>query len=244
MLTLLKKEINSFICHPSGVLILVVYLALNGTILWLFPGTFNIIDSEYAQLDGLFLISPILFLVFIPALTMKLFSDEYRDGTIETLLTKPLSSFEVVISKYLSGVILIFVAIIPTLVYYFSIYNLSEIVGNVDNGGIIGSYIGLFLLAITFVSIGTFASSTSKNQIFAFVTTILISAFLLYGLEFIAELFQDGKINLFINYLSLNYHYNSMSKGIIDSRDVLYFISINVLFILLTKQRIEKSSSL
>ena len=211
MLTLLKKEINSFICHPSGVLILVVYLALNGTILWLFPGTFNIIDSEYAQLDGLFLISPILFLVFIPALTMKLFSDEYRDGTIETLLTKPLSSFEVVISKYLSGVILIFVAIIPTLVYYFSIYNLSEIVGNVDNGGIIGSYIGLFLLAITFVSIGTFASSTSKIKLLL-CTTILISAFLLYGLEFIAELFQDGKINLFINYLSLNYHYNSMSK--------------------------------
>lgn len=240
MLTLLKKEINAFLCQPSGIIILTMYLVINSIILWLFPGSFNIIDSKYAQLDGLFIISPILFIVFIPALTMKLFSDEYRDGTIETLLTKPLSTFEVVFSKFISGLILITIAIIPTIVYYISIYNLSETVGNVDKGGIFGSYIGLFLLSSVFVSIGTYASSLSKNQIISFLISILLSAFLFHGLELISSLVNNGKINLFINYLGLNYHYNSLSKGIIDSRNVLYFISVNVLFILLTIRNIEQ----
>jgi ABC-2 type transport system permease protein len=239
MFSLLKKEINTFLCHPSGLIILFSYLTINSIILWLFPGSYNIIESEYAQLDGLFIISPVLFMVFIPALTMRLFSDEFKDGTIETLLTKPLSNFQIVFSKYLSGIILVCLAILPTIIYYISIYQLSEITGNVDKGGILGSYLGLFFLASSFVSIGTFASSLSNNQIITLILSILISAFIYQGFDLIASLFSNGQINLLIDYLGINHHYNSISKGIIDSRDIIYFISINALFILLTINRID-----
>lgn len=239
MFSLLKKEINTFLCHPSGLIILFSYLAINGIILWLFPGGYNIIESEYAQLDGLFIISPVLFLIFIPALTMRLFSDEFKDGTIETLLTKPLSNFQIVFSKYLSGIILVCIAILPTLVYCVSIYQLSEVTGNIDKGGILGSYIGLLLLASSFVSIGTYASSLSNNPIFTLIFSVLISAFVYQGLDLIATLFSNGQINLLINYLGINHHYNSLSKGILDSRDIIYFISVNALFILLTINRID-----
>lgn len=241
MFSLLKKEIYTFLCQPSGLIILLSYLAINSIILWLFPGAYNIIESEYAQLDGLFIISPILFIIFIPALTMRLFSDEFNDGTIETLLTKPLTNLQIVISKYLSGIILVILAIIPTLVYYFSIYQLSEITGNIDKGGILGSYIGLFFLASSFVSIGTFASSLSKNQIITLIFSILISAFVYQGFDLLASLFTNGQINLFIKNLGINFHFNSISKGIIDSRDIIYFISINTLFIFLTTFNIKNN---
>ena len=239
MISLIKKEINTFLCHPSGLIILFSYLAINSTILWLFPGSYNIIDSEYAQLDGLFIISPILFIIFIPALTMRLFSDEFKDGTIETLITKPLTNFQVVFSKYFSGIILIFLAISPTFIYYISIYHLSEITGNIDKGGIFGSYIGLFLLASSFVSIGTYASSLSKNQIISLILSILISAFIYQGFDLLASLLENGQ--LLIKRFGINHHYNSLSKGIIDSRDIIYFLSINTLFILLTINTIKKN---
>lgn len=239
MFSLLKKEISTFLCHPSGLIILFSYLALNSIILWLFPGAYNIIESEYAQLDGLFIISPVLFMIFIPALTMRLFSDEFKDGTIETLLTKPLTNFQIVFSKYLSGIILVCLAILPTIIYYISIYHLSEITGNVDRGGILGSYLGLFFLASSFVSIGTFASSISNNPIVTLILSMIISAFIYQGFDLIASLSSNGQINLLIDYLGINHHYNSLSKGIIDSRDIIYFISVNALFILLTINTID-----
>jgi ABC-2 type transport system permease protein len=185
-------------------------------------------------MDGLFSLSPFLFIIFIPALTMRLFSDEYKEGTIERLKTLPISDSKLVLSKYFSGLIVTLMAIAPTLVYYYSVYQLSDTVGNVDSAGIIGSYIGLLLLSSLFVSIGVFASSTTKNQITSFLVAIIICSFFYFGFDLIASEISNGKIELAINYIGIDYHYNSLSKGVIDSRDIIYFFSLNALFILLT----------
>jgi ABC-2 type transport system permease protein len=185
-------------------------------------------------MDGLFSLSPFLFIIFIPALTMRLFSDEYKEGTIERLKTLPISDSKLVLSKYFSGLIVTLMAIAPTLVYYYSVYQLSDTVGNVDSAGIIGSYIGLLLLSSLFVSIGVFASSTTKNQITSFLIAIIICSFFYFGFDLIASEISNGKIELAINYIGIDYHYNSLSKGVIDSRDIIYFLSLNALFILLT----------
>lgn len=240
MISLLKKEINTFFSQASGSIILLLFLLANGIILWIMPGDLNVLESGFAQMDALFILSPILFIIFIPALTMRLFSDEFKEGTIEIIMTKPLSNLEIVIAKYLSGLILLTLALIPTLIYYYSISELSEIKGNVDSGGIAGSYIGLFLLASSMVAIGTFASSISKNQIVSFIIAIITSAFFYQGWELMATSFFNGKTELAINYLSMNNHYLSISKGVIDSRDIIYFISLNIIFILLTKNTIAK----
>ena len=165
MYALFKKEINTFFSHNSGVIIILSYLLTNGAFLWLFSGDFNILDSGFTQMNGLFSLSPFLFLVFIPALTMRLFADEFKEGTIEVLLTSPISSTKLILSKYFSALTLVFLAILPTTVYYFSLFKLSETVGNIDTAGIIGSYIGLLLLSSVFVAIGIYASSITKNQI-------------------------------------------------------------------------------
>ena len=189
-------------------------------------------------MNGLFSLSPFLFLIFIPALTMRLFSDEYKEGTIELLQTSPISDTKLVLSKYLSGLFIVWLAIVPTLIYFFSLKHLSD--GNIDTAAIIGSYIGLFLLSSVFVSIGLFASSTTKNQITSFVTAILISSFFFLGWDLIANEIANGKIHLIINYMSIDMHFNSMSRGVIDSRDVIYFLSLNFLFIFLARYTLSK----
>lgn len=238
MFSILKKELNTFFSHISGEIIILCYLLTNGAFLWIISSDFNILDSGFAQINGLFSISPFLFLIFIPALTMHLFSDEYKEGTIELLQTSPISNLKLVLSKYLSGLVIVWLAIVPTLIYYFSINILSD--GNVDTAGIIGSYIGLLLLSSAFVSIGVFASSMTKNQITSFVIAILISAFFFLGWDLIANEIANGKIQLAIKYISIDTHYNSMSRGVIDSRDVIYFLSLNILFIQLTSHSISK----
>lgn len=237
MFALFKKEINTFFSHISGLIIILCYLLTNSAFLWIFSSEFNILDSGFAQMNGLFSLSPFLFLIFIPALTMRLFSDEYKEGTIELLQTLPISNTKLVLSKYFSGLVIVWLAIAPTLIYFFSVKNLSD--GNVDVAAVIGSYVGLLLLSGVFVSIGLFASSTSKNQITSFVVAILISAFFYLGWDLIANEIANGKIHLAINYLSIDMHYISMSRGVIDSRDVIYFLSLNILFILLTSHSIR-----
>ena len=153
MIALLKKELNTFFSHASGTIIILSFLLANSAFLWIISSDFNIINSGFAQMDGLFSLSPFLFIIFIPALTMRLFSDEYKDGTIERLKTLPISDSKLVLSKYFSGLIVTLMAIAPTLVYYYSVYQLSDTIGNVDSAGIIGSYIGLLLLSSLFVSI-------------------------------------------------------------------------------------------
>lgn len=240
MYTLFKKEINTFFSHNSGVIIILSYLITNGAFLWLFSSDFNILDSGFTQMNGLFSLSPFLFLVFIPALTMRLFADEYKEGTIEVLQTSPISNTKLVLSKYFSGLTLVFLAIIPTVVYYFSLSKLSETVGNIDTAGIIGSYIGLLLLSSVFVAIGVYTSSTTKNQITSFITAIFISAFFYLGWDLIANEIANGKIQIAISYIGMDSHYNSLSRGIIDSRDIIYFLSLNIIFIQLTSHSISR----
>lgn len=234
MIALLKKELYTFFSHASGTIIILSFLLANSAFLWIISSDFNIINSGFAQMDGLFSLSPFLFIIFIPALTMRLFSDEYKQGTIERLKTLPVSDSKLVLSKYFSGLIVTLMTIAPTLVYYYSIYQLSDTPGNVDSAGIIGSYIGLLLLSSLFVSIGVFASSTSKNQITSFLVAIIICSFFYFGFDLIATEISNGKIELAINYIGIDYHYNSLSKGVIDSRDIIYFLSLDALFILLT----------
>ena len=240
MYSLFKKEINTFFSHKSGVIIILGYLLTNSAFLWVFSSDFNILDSGFTQMNGLFSLSPFLFLVFISALTMRLFADEYKEGTIEILQTSPISNTKLVLSKYFSGLTLVFLAIIPTVVYYFSLSKLSETVGNIDTAGIIGSYIGLLLLSSVFVAIGVYASSTTKNQITSFITAIFISAFFYLGWDLIANEIANGKIQIAISFLGMDSHYNSLSRGVIDSRNIVYFLSLNIIFIQLTSHSISR----
>lgn len=240
MFALFKKELNVFFSTSVGYLIIAVFLLTNSLLMWGFSSEYNVLDSGYAQLDSLFILAPILFLVFIPAVTMRLFADEHKEGTIELILTKPLTELQIVLAKYFAGLVLVIISILPTLVYYFSLYTLGETKGNLDSGGILGSYIGLFFLASGFVAIGTFASVISKNQIISFVIGIVLSAFFYLGWDVIAIGISNGKVELAIQYIGINTHYSSLSKGVIDSRDIIYFISLNTLFVLVT-QTILKS---
>ena len=235
MLALFKKEINTFFGTPTGYLIIAVFLLANSLLMWGFSSEYNILDNGYAQMDSLFILAPILFLLFIPAVTMRLFADEHKEGTIELILTKPLTELKIVLAKYFAGLLLVVLSILPTLVHYFSIYSLGETSGNLDSAGIFGSYIGLFFLASGFVAIGTFSSAMSKNQIISFIIAIILSAFFYLGWDVIASGISNGKAELAIQHIGINAHYLSLSKGVIDSRDILYFISLNTLFILLTK---------
>lgn len=235
MYFLLKKEINSFLNSLIGYLVIFVFLLMLSLFLWVFPGDSNILDAKFSSLDGLFAISPYLFIFLIPALTMKSFSEEKKTGTIEFLLTKPFTELQIVLAKYFAGVILVLLSLLPTFVYYFSVYQLGNPPGNIDTGATNGSFIGLFLLASAFVSIGIFASSITENQVIAFLIGIFISYLFLDGLQSIAQLSFLKFADSFFNELSLNYHYLAMSRGVVDSRDLLFFISFNLIFILSTK---------
>ncbi len=235
MYALFKKEINNFLGSLIGIMVVIVFLLITGLFLWVFNSDFNILSFGYAGLDSLFIIAPWVFLFLVPAVTMRFFAEEKRTGTIEMLLTKPLSDWQIVGAKYLAGVALVLLALIPTLIYYFSVSRLATPIGNIDHGGIWGSYIGLFFLSATFVSIGIFSSSITNNQIFAFILSVFLCGFLYIGFEFIYSLSLFGKIDLFIKQLGMAAHYSSMSRGVVDTRDLIYFLSVIVLFLSLTK---------
>ena len=231
MTSIIKKELNSFLSSLSGYMVILVFLILNGLFLWIFPGSFNLLDSGYAGLDGLFFLAPWVFLFLIPALTMRLFSDEIKIGTIELLLTKPITEFKLVLGKYIAGIILCLIALAPTLIYLFSIYALGQPKGNLDWGATIGSYIGLIFLAGVYVSIGLFASSLTESQILSFISALFICFFFFIGFEQIASLLSYTGMELSIEKLGGNYHYNAISRGVIDTRDLLYFIGVILIFI-------------
>lgn len=239
MFTLYKKEIFSFFNSLIGYIAVIVFLLINGLFLWVFPMGFNIIDFGYASLENMFSLAPVVFLFLIPAITMRSFADEKRSGTIEMLLTKPLTDFRIIFSKYFASVTLVVLALLPTLFYAVSVYLLGSPKGNLDMGGLWGSYIGLLFLASAFAAIGLFISSITDNQIVAFMMSLIISGFALMGFDFIAGLAMFGKVDLFIISLGIQSHYTSMSRGVIDSRDVLYFLSLISVFLLLTKTSLE-----
>jgi ABC-2 type transport system permease protein len=226
MKSLLFKEIRSFFSSLTGYLVIVVFLLLNSLFLWLFPNTFNLLDSGYAGIDGLFLIAPWVFMFLIPALTMRMFADEHKAGTMEFLLTKPLTDFQIIGAKFFAGMALVIFSLLPTLMYFYTIYQLGNPSGNMDVGGTMGSYLGLLFLGASYVAIGLFASSVTDNQIIAFILSALICFLLYFGVDQIADLGFWGQGDYIVLKFGINEHYTSMSRGVIDSRDVLYFISL------------------
>jgi len=239
MFALLRKEISLFLSSLIGYIVITVFLLVNGLFIWVFTSDFNILDFGYANLDGLFMIAPFVFLFLIPAITMRSFADENRTGTIEMLLTKPLSDLQIVLAKYFAGVLLVIFAVVPTFFYLYSVYQLGMPRGNIDMGGMWGSYIGLFFLGASFVSIGLFASSLTNNQIVSFIVAVFLSLIVYVGFDFIYSLDLFGPVDLFVKSLGINAHYTSMSRGVIDTRDVIYFVSLIGIFILLTKLSLE-----
>ncbi len=235
MYALYKKEISNFLSSLIGIMVIVVFLLITGLFLWVFQSDFNLLDFGYANLDSLFILAPWVFLFLVPAVTMRSFAEENRTGTIEMLLTKPLGDWQIIMAKFLAGVTLVVLALVPTFIYYYSIYKLGLPQGNLDSGGIWGSYIGLFLLSASFVSIGIFCSSVTSNQILAFILSVFLCGFLYIGFEFIFSLALFGSIDLFIQRLGMAAHYSSVSRGVVDTRDILYFLSVMVLFLSLTK---------
>lgn len=239
MLALLKKEIGSFFNSISGYIVIIIFLVLNGLIIWVFPGVLNILDSGNASLSSYFTIAPWIFLFLVPAITMRMFSEESRTGTIEFILTKPISELNIVLAKYFATIVLVALSILPTLIYFISVYNLGNPVGNIDSGATWGAFIGLFFLAASYGAIGIYSSVITENQIVAFLAGITICFILFMGFESIGGLgiFQT-KAN-FIIYLGIYEHYKSMSRGVIDSRDLVYFLSIILVFILLTRNKLN-----
>jgi len=239
MISILKKELNSFLSSLSGYMVVLVFLILNGLFLWVFPGSFNLLDAGYAGLNGFFFLAPWVFLFLIPALTMRFFADELKTGTIELILTKPISYLHLVVGKFFAGLILCLVALAPTLIYLLSIYFLGQPQGNIDWGATIGSYLGLIFLAGVYVSMGVFASSLTENQIIAFILALFFCFFCFAGFEQIASLLSHTGMELSIEKMGINYHYNAISKGVIDTRDVLYFISVISLFLYASKLSLQ-----
>ncbi len=207
--------------------------------MWVFPGEFNILDAGYANIDTLFIIAPWVFMFLIPAVTMRMFADEKKSGTIELLLTRPLTDIQIILGKYLAGLTLVILSLLPTLVYYYSAQVLGNPTGNIDTGGMWGSYLGLLFLASAFVSIGIFSSSVTENQIIAFIIGVFLSFFFFIGFESISTLAMFGKIDSVILHFGINEHYISMSRGVIDSRDVIYYLSLIGVFLLLTRTVLE-----
>ena len=240
MLAIYKRELSSFFASIIGYIVILVFLIVTGLILWVFPGTLNILEYRYANINGLFMIAPFVFLFLIPAVTMRSFADEKRSGTFELISTKPMSALQIVLGKFFADCTIVLLALLPTVIFYFTVYSLGSPVGNIDSGAVWGSYAGLFLLGMSFVAIGVFSSSLTDNQIVAFVISALICAFMYIGFELIYSMRIFGDMSLFVKALGMQAHFASLSRGVIDTRDLVYFLSIIFVFILFTKVSIER----
>ncbi|WP_346863901.1 gliding motility-associated ABC transporter substrate-binding protein GldG [uncultured Draconibacterium sp.] len=234
MFSLLKKEIKTFLGSLIGYLAVLVFLLVSGLFLWVFPGTYNIPDNGYATLDGLFSLAPWLYLFLVPAITMRFFADEKRSGTIEILLTRPVSDFQLVLAKFLAGLVLVVFSLLPTLLYFLSVYLLGNPVGSIDVGATWGSFFGLFFLAIIYVAIGVFASALTDNQIVSFILSMAVSFLFYLGFEFAASSGVPYLLEQTLNWFSINSHYLSASRGVIDLQDVVYFLGMTILFLYAT----------
>ncbi len=240
MYAIFIKELNSFLSSLIGYIVIAVFLLINGLFLWIFPLDFNILDYGYASLDSLFVLAPFVFLFLIPAISMRSFSEERRTGTIELLMTKPLTEFQIISGKYLASIVLLLFTLIPTFFYYYTVHQLGFPRGNLDVGGTWGSYLGLLFLGSAFAAIGIFISSLTNSQIVSFIVSVFLCGFMYFGFDFIYEFRFLGSFDLFVKSLGINEHYISMSRGVIDTRDVLYFISFILVFLLLTKISLER----
>ncbi len=236
---LLKKEIQGFFSSLTGYLVIVVFLAVTGSCLWLFPGVLNIPDSGYATLDSLFYIAPWVFLFLVPAITMRSFSEEIKSGTIELLLTKPISEMQLVMAKFLAAVVLVFISLLPCVVYIISVWRLGNPPGNLDTGATYGAMIGLLLLGAVYAAIGTFTSALTDNQVVAFIIAALMAFIFYEGFDALATLISSAGIQDFIGYLGIKQHYASISRGVVDFRDLVYFFGLMFVFLLFTRLKLQ-----
>lgn len=237
MISILKKEFNSFFASPIAYLVIGIFLLINGLFLFIFNDDFNLLNAGFADVTPFFYLAPWVFLFLIPAITMKSFAEEFNTGTIELLKTKPLSNWSIVMGKFCASLLLVCIAVIPTLIYVYTIFQLGNPVGNIDFGSTIGSYIGLIFLAGTYTAVGIFTSTLSKNQIVAFILGVFITFFLFYGFDAIANSFEND--SLMIQKLGINEHFKSISRGVVDTRDIVYFLSLTYFFLFITKTRLE-----
>lgn len=238
MFAILKKEINSFFASPIGYLVIAIFLILNGLFLWVFKGEFNVLDYGFADLSSFFLLAPWILIFLIPAVTMRSFSDEKKQGTLELLLTKPISHLQIVLGKYFGALILIIIALLPTLLYVYTVYELGNPAGNLDIGSTLGSYFGLLFLMAAYTAIGIFTSTLSDNQIVAFISSVFLCFLFYIGFEGISEFTSST----FVEQLGMSYHFKSMSRGVLDTRDIIYFLSVSFFFLTITKLNLNRET--
>ncbi|MGQ2983807.1 gliding motility-associated ABC transporter permease subunit GldF [Flavobacterium sp.] len=237
MKALLLREIKSFFGSPIGYLVIAIFLLLNGLFLWVFEGDLNILNSGFADMAPFFTLAPWILIFLIPAVTMRSFSDEKKQGTIELLFTKPLTVWEIVSGKFFGALALIVMAIVPTIIYVFVLSTYGNPQGNIDMGSTIGSYFGLLFLIAGYTSIGIFTSTFSDNQIVSFIVSVFLCFFIYFGFEGIAGF--AGGFSSFIGWLGMDYHFKSMGRGVLDTRDILYFVSVTLLFLSLTVYKLK-----
>ncbi|MBO6829237.1 MAG: gliding motility-associated ABC transporter permease subunit GldF [Muricauda sp.] len=240
MFAIFKREVRVFFTSPIGYLIVGSFLLLNGLFLWVFKNEYNIFDYGFADLGNFFLLAPWIFVFLVPAITMKSFSEERKMGTLELLLIKPISIWKLVLGKFWGALLLCIIAVAPTLVYVFAISKLGMVEGNYDLGVVLGSYFGLLFLMACYTSIGIFASTLSDNQIIAFLVGILVCFLVFNGFDAIATLFSDGETQQTVQSLGAKAHFDSIARGVIDTRDLVYFISLTLVFLYLTFQRLKQ----
>ncbi|GLU44936.1 gliding motility-associated ABC transporter permease subunit GldF [Allomuricauda sp. NBRC 101325] len=240
MFAIFKREVRSFFTSPIGYLIVGSFLLLNGLFLWVFKGDYNIFDYGFADLSNFFLLAPWIFIFLVPAITMKSFSEERKMGTLELLLIKPISVWKLVLGKFWGAFLLCVIAVIPTIVYVFAITDLGIITGNYDLGVVLGSYFGLLFLISCYTAIGIFASTLSDNQIIAFLVGILLCFIIFNGFDAASSLFPNGDTQQWIQAMGAKSHFDSIARGVIDTRDLVYFISLTLLFWYLTFERLKQ----
>ncbi|PPK86420.1 protein involved in gliding motility GldF [Neolewinella xylanilytica] len=240
MTAIFRKELNAFFASLIGYVVIAVFLIVMGLFLFVFPDT-SLINYGYATLGPFFSLAPNVLLFIIPAICMRAFAEERQTGSIELLVTRPLRDIDIVMGKFLACLTLVVIALVPTVLYYYTIYQLGEPVGNIDTGGTIGSYLGLLFLSMAFVAIGLFASSLTTNQIVSFLLALAITFWCYFGFDYLASLpVFYGNGDAFIGSLGMQEHFESLGRGLIDTRDVIYFLSITAFFILLTVLSLER----
>jgi ABC-2 type transport system permease protein len=237
MKALLLREIKSFFGSPIGYLVIAIFLLLNGLFLWVFEGDFNMLNSGFADMSPFFKLSPWILTFLIPAVTMRSFSDEKKQGTLELLFTKPLSMWEIVNGKFLGAFLLIVLAILPTLVYVYVLSYFGYPQGNLDMGSTMGSYFGLLFLIAAYTAIGIFTSTLSENQIVAFILAVFLCFIFYFGFDGLASMFTEN--NKLVASFGMDYHFKSMSRGVIDTRDITYFLSVTILFLSVTVYKLK-----
>lgn len=234
MWVIFKKEIRSFLGSFIAYIVIGVFLLLTGLFLWMIKGN-NIFDLGVASLQVMFEVAPFILIFLVSAITMRSISEEKRLGTLEILTTKPIHDVQIITGKFLASVTLIIIAIIPTLFYYYAIHQLASPIGNIDTGATLGSYIGLILLAACYASVGMFSSSLTDNQIVALITSMLFNFFFFGVLGMLGDISWLTNIGKSLEWFGLEFHYDSISRGVIDTRDVVYFLGFILVFLGLTK---------